>query len=252
MSKILSLEDCPIPLRNSILRALRETDEAVLLPQSERSVESSSYKNTVFRLTANTPGLNPDIFSPNWFTGVTCVQLDDRDVEPLINDSKRRASVLQKLATAIPSEIACSDVTVGPQLDADSSDRDTADWVAGFDGPSCCVGLYVSEHSKAPDTGLRGMNRVHRESFLICRAGGGLAAAQFHTRLVSSLRRGKTLEQALEYGNEPGPQALRRVAAAGTRNRTQILLKAAQIIGFNRVNGISDQASGGKKRGANC
>jgi hypothetical protein len=250
MSKILSLEDCPVPLRNSILRVLRETDEAVLLPQSERSVESSAYKNAVFRLTANTPGLNPDIFSSNWFAGITCVQLDDRDVEPLLADPDRRSTALRKLAEAIPSEVASSDVTVGPHLDADANDRDKCDWTAGFDGPSCCVGLYVSEHSKSPDVGLRGMNRVHRESFLICRSGGGLAASQFHTRLVSSLRRGKTLEQALEAGQEPGPQALRRVAAAGTRNRTQILLKAAQILGLNRVNGISDQASGGKRRGA--
>jgi hypothetical protein len=250
MSKILSLEDCPVPLRNSILRVLRETDEAVLLPQSERSIESSAYKNAVFRLTSNTPGLNPDIFSTNWFAGVTCVQLDDRDVEPLLADPSRRSAALAKLAAAIPSEVASSEVTVGPHLDSDANDRDTTDWTAGFDGPSCCVGLYVSEHSKSPDIGLRGMNRVHRESFLICRAGGGLAASQFHTRLVSSLRRGKTIEQALEAGSEPGSQALRRVSTAGTRNRTQILLKAAQILGFNRVNGISDQASGGKKRGA--
>eukprot|EP00966_Prymnesium_polylepis_P099115 2295394-Prymnesium_polylepis.1 len=197
MSKILSLEDCPVSLRNSILRVLRETDEVILLPQSERSVESSTYKNAVFRLSANTPGLNPDIFSCNWFAGVTCVQLDDRDVEPLLADKARCASALQKLAAAIPSEVASSDVTVGPQLDADGNDRDKTDWVAGFDSTACCVGLYVSEHSKPPDVGARGMNRVHRESFLICRAGGGLAAAQFHTRLVSSLRRGKTLEQAL-------------------------------------------------------
>lgn len=250
MSKILSLENCSHPLRNSILRALRETDEAILLPQAERSVESSTYKNVVFRLTSNTPGLDPDIFSSNWFTGITCVQLDDRDVEPLLRNPEKRAAALQKLAAAIPSEVACSNVTVGPQLEADSNDRDTSEWVAGFDGPSCCVGLYVSEHSKAPDVGLRGMNRVFRESFLICRAGGGLAASQFHTRLVSSLRRGKSLEQALESGNDPGPQALRRVAAAGTRNRTQILLRAANVMGFQRVNGISDQASGGKKRGA--
>ena len=250
MSKILSLEDCPVPLRNAILRHCREVDEAVLLPQSERSCESQTYKNTVFRLVANLPGVNADLFSPNWFAGVTCVQLDDRDVEPLLADPSRRAAALRKLKDAIPSEVASSQVTVGPSLDADSSDRDTSDWVAGFDGPTCCVGLYVSEHSKAPDAGLRGMNRVHRESFLICRAGGGLASSQFHTRLVSALRRGKTLEQALESGNEPGPQALRRVAAAGQRNRTQILLNAAKILGFARVNGISDQASGGKKRGA--
>lgn len=250
MAKILSLEDCSAALRNSILRVLRETDEAVLLPQAERSIESSSYKNAVFRLTANTPGVNPDLFSPNWFTGLSAVQLEDRDVQPLLADPVRRAAVLQNLADAIPSEVYQSDVTVGPPLDADSNDRDKDDWVAGFDGPTCCVGLYVSEHSKAPDVGMRGMNRAHCESFLICRAGAGLAAAQFHARLVSALRRGKTLEQALESGNEPGPQALRRVAAAGTRNRTQILLQAAKILGLNRVAGISDQASGGKKRGA--
>ena len=37
---------------------------------------------------------------------------------------------------------------------------------------------------------------------------------------------------------------------AGTRNLTQILLNAAHILGFHLVHGISDQASGGMKRGA--
>ena len=250
MSQVLALEQCTSALRSAILNDLREIDEVVLLPQSERSIESSSYKNTVFRLSANTPDLNPAVFSPNWFSGVSAIHLDDRDVAPLLADPAKRDAALKRLAESIPSEVASTGVTVGPQLDADENDRDIGEWVAGFDGPSCCVGLYLSEHSKPPDCALLGMNRVHRESFLVCRAGGGLAASQFHARLVSSLRRGRTLEQALESGSEPGPQALRRVAAAGTRNRCQILLKAANILGLNRVSAISDQASGGKKRGA--
>ena len=144
MSRILALEDCSTEFRNSLLRILTESDEAVLLPQSERSIDSSSFKNVVFRIDADRDGVNPEIFNPKWFDGITCVQLDDRDVEPFLKDHQRRLSAHEALASAIPSEVSSLDITVGPPLDADENDMDLSYWVAGFDGPSCCVGLYIS------------------------------------------------------------------------------------------------------------
>ena len=247
MARILSLTDCSSSIRNALLRSLRPSDEALLLPQSEQSVDSGSYKNVVFKLASEEQDVPSDIFSSRFFDGVTAVKLDDRDVEPLLKDPERRAAALQKLADEIPSEMTSSDINIGPDLDGDDADRDTCDWTAGFDSPACCVGLYCSEHSRAPEPGLAGNNRVHRLSFLVCRAGAGIAASTFHSRLLGALKKGKTLEQALAGG---AAQGLRRVALAGTRNRTRILLQAAKILGFAHVESIADQASMGRLRGA--
>ena len=226
------------------------TDEVVLLPQAEQSSDSFSYKNAVFKLSAGESDVPAAIFSSRWFDGVSAVRLDDRDVEPLLKDPSRRREALAKLATIIQSETADSAVAVGPQLDGDSNDRDKADWTAGFDSQTCCVGLFCSEHSRAPDVGMAGQNRVHRESYLVCRAGGGGAATTFHTRLIASIRKGRSLMEALEGGTEPGPQGLRRVSMAGSRNRARILLKAAEVLSFVRVPSIADQPSNGRLRGA--
>jgi hypothetical protein len=89
-----------------------------------------------------------------------------------------------------------------------------------------------------------------QESYLVCRAGAGVAAATFHSRLVGALKKGRSLDEALLGGKEPGPQALRRVSSAGSRNRARILLKASEILGFNYVTSIGDQASKSRLRGA--
>jgi len=250
MARILALEQCPSGLRNALLRTLRPADEVVLLPQAEQSSDSSSYKNSIFKLSANDTEVPASIFSSRWFDGVSAVRLDDRDVAPLLRDSARRRQALSNLAETIQSEMADSAVAVGPQLDGDANDRDKADWVAGFDSQTCLVGLFCSEHSRSPDVGMSGQNRVHRESYLVCRSGGGVAASTFHTRLLSSLRKGRSLTEALEGGTEPGPQGLRRVSMAGSRNRARILLKAAEVLGFARVPSIADQPSNGRLRGA--
>lgn len=232
------------------MRTLRPTDEVTLLPQSEQSSDSGSFKNAVFKLNATESDVPGSIFSSNWFNGITAVRLDDRDVEPLLRDTARRHDALEKLKQVIESETADSAMAVGPNLDGDANDRDKSDWVAGFDSQTCCVGLFCSEHSRAPEIGMTGQNRVHRESYLVCRAGGGVAATTFHTRLLASIRRGRSLAEALETGSEPGPQGLRRVSMAGSRNRARILLKASEILGFTRVPTIADQPSQGRLRGA--
>lgn len=251
MARILALEDVSLEFRNSLLRTLRPQDECILLPQSNKSVESGSFKNAVFTLAGDLGEVPASIFSCDWSSGISAVRLDDRDVEPLLRDPDRKQELLRRLANEIPSDLASSDTNVGPSLDCDMDDCDKdVDWTAGFDGPTCLVGLYCSEHSRAPETTMRGQNRVHRESYLVCRAGAGAAAATFHTRLLASLRKGRTLDDALLGGSEPGPQALRRIVAAGTRNRSSILLKAAEILGLSHVSTLGDQASKGRRRGA--
>ena len=247
MARILSLDECAVSLRNHLVRSLRSVDEAVLLPQAERRDDTGIYKNVVFRLAGNEPGVPISIFSPSWFTGVSAVKVKGAFVSRILNDPTARAAALARLRTAIPSEMADSDLQVGPSLECDDSDRDKTEWVAGFDGPGCFVGLYCAEHSSAPDPARRGMDRVHQTAYLVCKAGAGLAGATFHSRLVASLKRGVSLEECLERG-DPGPAALRRVSMAGSRNRARILMLAGEALGMALMDTVPDQSSRGKYR----
>ena len=243
MARILGLEELPHSVKSALSGSLRVCDEAIGLPMASRSSESGAFKNVVMRLSGADPELNPDIFSSNWFAGVSVVAVPNDIAESIIRDNARRTSVLKKLAAKIPSEMANSEIQVGPELDGDMSDRDSSGWIAGFDSGSCCVGLFSAHQSRIPENGTEGMSRAHSAYYLVCKAGGGVAAQTFHTRLCDALRSGKTLDQALESGDQPGPQALRRVALSAQRNRQRILLLAAEALGFHTVDTISDSAS---------
>ena len=250
MARLLTLDECTIGLRNHLLSSLRSQDEAVLLPQAERVADTGIYKNLVFRLSGNEQNAPYDIFSPDWFSGVSAIRIDPKHADAILKTKESRLEAMQRLKDAIQSETANSDVKIGPGLDCDSNDLDKDDWIAGFDGAGCCVGLYCAEHSSAPETGKKGMNRVHATTYLVCKAGSGLAGATFHSRLMSSLRKGASIEDCLERGNEPGPQALRRVEKAGSRNRSRILLEAAKALGIPLLDSVPDQSSRGKYRSA--
>ena len=184
-------------LRNHLVRSLRSLDEAVLLPQAERRDDTGVYKNAVFRLCGNEPSVSISIFNPNWFSGVSAVKVQGPCISRILTDPVVRAAALAKMRDAIPSEMSNSELQVGPGLDCDESDRDKVDWIAGFDSPGCFVGLFSAEHSSAPDPARRGMDRVHQTSYLVCKAGSGIAGATFHSRLVAALKRGATLEALL-------------------------------------------------------
>ena len=250
MARILALDEVPVALRNHLVRALRSFDEAVLLPQAERREDTGVYKNVVFRLAGSEPGVPVSIFNPKWFQGVSAVRVDGPVVAQLLKNPEMRRNAMLRLRNAIPSQVVDSNLQVGPALDCDASDRDKDEWVAGFDGPGCFVGLYCADHSSAPDPARRGMDRVHQTSYLVCKAGAGVAGATFHMRLIAALKKGLTLEDCLEKGNEPGPAALRRVSMAGSRNRARILELAGKALGFPMLDTVPDQSSRGKYRGA--
>ena len=255
MARILALEaDTSPALRDMILESLRPCDECVILPSAEISAETSRFRNMVFTLDGEVPNVPTGVLSDDWYVGVSGVKLgqDDRDhVLGLLRDDERRREVGGRLRDGVASENAESKVTVGPALECDEHDRDVgAPWTAGFDHSSCCVGVYTCEHPRAAEAGQAGTRRCHTDVYLVCKAGGGQAASSFHSKLVASLRRGRTLQQALEGGCDPGPQALRRVASAGSRNRSAILAQAADILGCSHVDTIGDQSSGGAIRGA--
>jgi len=250
MSRILALDEVPVALRNHLVRALRSLDEAVLLPQADRREDTGVYKNITFRLSGTEPGVPVSIFSPKWFSGVSAVRVEGPVVAQILRDEKTRHAAMQRLRDAIPSQVTDSNLQVGPSLLCDESDRDTEEWTAGFDSPSCFVGLYCADHSSAPDPSKKGMDRVHQAAYLVCKAGAGVAAATFHMRLVAALKKGNSLEECLEKGTDPGPAALRRVSMAGSRNRARILELAARALGFPMIDTVPDQSSRGRYRGA--
>jgi len=243
MARVIALDDIEHKLKQCIVRSLRVCDEAVVLPQAHRSTESGVIKNVVMRLNGTQEGLNPDILSPMWFSGVSVIAFPSDKAEVLLSSDAKRRGVIEKLAKSVPSEMQDAQIQVGPGLDGDDQDRDTAKWEAGFDGPGCCVGLYSAMQNRAPDALLTGMSRVHKSYYLVCKAGPGIAGQTFHARLSAALKSGSTLDEALSEQGSPGAKALRRVAVAAKRNRCRILNIAAQALGFVCVDTIGDNAS---------
>ena len=217
MAKLVSLEEITHGMRSSLLSTLRMSDEATVLPQAQRSSESGAFKNVVMRIGGSEPDVNPDAFSAAWFTGVSMVVVPKEVAEPLLRDPAKKAAALRRLAAAIPSELADSQIQVGPELECDESDRDLGGWIQGFDTASSCVGLYAAQQSRAPESGLTGMDRAHSAYYLVCKAGGGVAAQTFHARFTAALRTGKSLDEILERGTEPAAGA----AAGGAGGAAQ-------------------------------
>lgn len=244
MAQVFGLQDdhCDPGLRHALQQSLRVYDECVVLPQAHQSSESGAFKNIVVGLNGSENGLNPDLFSPNWFSGVSGVEIPTREAEMLLRDPVKRESALKALADSIPTEFGDEDITVGPELDCDEHDRDLKDWHAGFDSPGCCVGLYSASQYKNPDPSKTGISRPHKIYYLLCKAGAGIAAQTFHSRMSASLKKGFSLEEALSDGNSPGAQALRRVALGAQRNRARILCLAADALGLHSIDTLNDTA----------
>ena len=256
MARIVGLQEISDTLRKRISQGTRPSDEALVLPGAYVSPESDLPKNVAFKLDGKATQLSPAIFSDQLFTGVSIVSLDAKQVQRLLTMRKLDAKQqLRALADAIPSEMSDPDLTVGPDLDGDSRDRDIKDWQCGFDSQSSCAGLYTAVESACPVKvkPVQGFHRAHTSWHLVCRAGPGVAASQFLTRLTAELNKGKTLQHCLSEQGEPGAAALRRLSKAGERNRARILLVAAEALGLiSAVSSIGDTAAapGSNARGA--
>lgn len=243
MARIVALDELDPKLKSVISGSLRVCDEAVVLPQAHKSPESGALKNVVMRLDGGVDGLDPEVFNSNWFAGVSVIEFPVEKAEIILSSEARRVEAMRKLKEAITSEMFDTQIQVGPELDGGEQDRDNGKWECGFDSAGCCVGLYSAVQSKQPDSHLSGMSRAHKSYFLVCKAGAGIAGQTFHARLTASLKSGKTLDEALGEEGTPGARALRRVAAAGRRNRCRILNTAAQTLAYHSCDTIGDNMS---------
>tara|TARA_B100000795_G_C22780532_1_gene432054 strand:- start:33 stop:1331 length:1299 start_codon:yes stop_codon:yes gene_type:complete len=251
MARILTVDNVPQALKNSLAKALRATDEAVLLPSADLDATSGKYENIVFRLDATEKDVPTTLFSPGWGSGVSAIKVSGPWVETILNNSDARKVAIAKMCSVINSETADPDVVVGPHVDGDENDRDKAEWTAGFDGPACFVGLYSAEHSCAPEASVKGRDRCHSTNYLIVKAGAGQAACQFHSRFMTALKKGSSLSEIFEDQTPGGLAAsLRRVTRAGSRNRSRILMIASDALGAPIIDSVPDQSSCGRYRAA--
>lgn len=242
MARVASLDEVDAKLRSHIASLLRASDEAIILPSASRSSESGSVKNVVVRLGGEEEGVHADLFSPSWFSGVSLMQVSTEKAEALLGNKAKRGEALRKLAEMTPSEMADANLQCGPELDCDERERDVTGWIPGFDSPSCCVGLYSATQKRCPEGVEAGMRRASRAYYLVCKAGAGTAGQTFHARLCASLKLGRSLNAALAPDGTPGETALRRVASAAKRNRSRLLLLAAECLGFHGCDTIGDNA----------
>jgi len=252
MARIFAIDDVPKALKDSLLKALRPEDEAVLLPSADLDATSGKYENIVFRFDATTKDVPTTAFSPAWGAGVSAIKVSGTWVDRILADPKHRHLCLQKLREVVESQTHNPDLNVGPHLDGDENDRDMAEWTSGFDAPACFVGLYSAEHSCAPDPTIRGRDRCHATNFLVVKAGAGQAADQFHSRFMTALKQGSSLAEIFAEGVGANSLAagLRRVTRAGSRNRSRILMLASDALGAPHVDSVPDQSSCGRYRAA--
>lgn len=247
-ARILSLDDVPHHMKKSLGDALRQSDEAKLLPSAHLDNKSGKWENVVFRLDAAEREVPHTIFAPCWGAGVSAIKVSGRWVDDILKDPNVRRQALLRLRDAIPSQTEDPHIFVGCDLDGDDNDRDVSEWTAGFDGHACFVGLYSADHSCTPAPLLKGRDRCHSTSYLVVKAGGGKAACKFHSRLVAELKKGTSLNDV--FAQPAMAAALRRVTRAGTRNRSRILMLAGEALGAPIVESVPDQSSCGRYRSA--
>lgn len=252
MARIFAIDGVPKALNDSLMKALRPEDEAVLLPSADLDPTSGKFENIVFRFDATTKEVPTTAFSPAWGMGVSAIKVGGPWVDKILASQEHRHRSLKKLREVVESQTADPDVVVGPHLDGDDNDRDLSEWTAGFDGPACFVGLYSAEHSRAPDPTIRGRDRCHATTYLVVKAGAGQAADQFHSRFMTALKQGHSLADIFAEGTGTTGLAagLRRVTRAGSRNRSRILMLASEALGAPMIDSVPDQSSCGRYRAA--
>ena len=75
MARILGLDEVSSSLKSALGSSLRVYDEVVVLPGAHRSDESGGFKNVAMVLSGAECEVDASLFSPNWFSGVSVVEI---------------------------------------------------------------------------------------------------------------------------------------------------------------------------------
>lgn len=207
-------------------------------PASFVSPETGQLRNSSLSFHDSEAGVKLDLFSENWYHGVSLSEIDAVVASDLLQD---RPSLLRKLRGAVSCYASDMERDIGPRLECDDNDRDLEDhaWTAGLDCASSCAGLYSADCvSQAFDCGI---HRNRTRFFLVVKAGPGRAARDFHMSYQASLRAHAQFNDALATGI--GPQSLRRIEMSAKRNRTRIVADMASALGIPGVPTTPDHAS---------
>jgi len=211
--------------------------QAMLFSDAHQSSESQGFKNMVFKLNG-VQTVPQSIFSSDWSHGITGIRIKDDAAKRLLTMSdEERGTMAQTLANIIPNELRQRNVEVGPALQSTSS-GDTAPWISGFDAPNECLGLYVTDEVRKHQSGISGMDRVHRTLYLIAKAGSARAGQEFHVRFEQHLRDGKSLSDIESLDDD-----MRRLHQVARRNRSRLLHKASQVLGIDEISSTSDHTA---------
>ena len=114
MARIFAVDDVPKALRDSLGKALRPEDEAVLLPSADLDATSGKYENVVFRLDATEKDVPHTVFSPAWGAGVSAIKVSGVWVDRILADAQHRQKCLAKLRDVIESQTADPERQRGP------------------------------------------------------------------------------------------------------------------------------------------
>ena len=114
MARIFAIDDVPKALKDSLAKALRPEDEAVLLPSADLDPTSGKYENVVFRFDGSERDVPHTVFSPAWGAGVSAIKVHGVWVDRILADPQHRQACLKKLSTLIDSQTADPDLNVGP------------------------------------------------------------------------------------------------------------------------------------------
>ena len=241
-------------VKAALVEVLRPSDEAVLLPGASHSADTFTFKNAVITLDGREPHVPVCIFHSDWGHGVSVIRVPAEAAECVLKPERRR-STLDALASCCRNalnSIGTGRDVVGPHLGTDESRDAPGDaWHCGFDGGNCAVGLYSANEHTTPKNGSIGMTRISRSYFLVAKAGAGQAGQELSARLMSAAAEGRPLDAiVLDTGDVRSPShetvtvgQLRRVYAAGRRNRARILLAAAEKLGLSPdIESVPDHA----------
>ena len=230
-------------LRASLLEMLRPTDEVTLLSGAARSDSSLTLKNMVITLDGVAPQIPYRTFATDWGHGISAIQVPSEVAERYLSESEDRKRMIKSLVDSIPNELTSVETRVGPRLASfENRDESGDNWTAGFDGPTCCCGLYSAIEQQAPLGGTLGMRRAHKVYYLVAKAGSGRAGQEFHALLTGHAKQGDSLSTLCSQSKVTEAQ-MERVVAAGRRNRARLLLSAAEVLGMAPdVDSVPDHA----------
>lgn len=182
------------------------------------------------------------LLDPRWGDGLSAIEIPESHSEELrrrVSDPNLRHEMCKLMLAAVERGDA-----VGPHLDP-NADAGTA-WRHGFDHDECFVALHSTDHHGVPPgVDIANYERPIEKFYIVCRAGAGRAARDFH-RMLSRAHADKLSFDAL-FGDDAhrsdqqlsATKMLGRVEVCGSHNRARILHDVASRIGV--VSGLRDR-----------